>query len=226
MVRRNHYRLIDTIISSLKESNPQVTYQKLSKNTNIKINSLKKWLKIINLIQTTSPVINLTMDGITIQSTSSNGYSDINTIRSQIKERDEDPRLNEFLNDFKGVLSRTKTSLENDNIKNYPQLNARSSHSKNLPQEYSDLQTELTQALEQGISFLKSTEDAETPKKSKTEGNFLQELKQAVNLGINNLEKVVLTDYREKRGRVNAMKSELELAFKAREERLKIKSNI
>ncbi|MHA2165765.1 MAG: hypothetical protein ACXAAT_07895 [Candidatus Hodarchaeales archaeon] len=216
MARRDDYNIVETIISSLKETDPQTSIEGLSKKTKIRTNSLKKWLKIIELIQNSSMSITLIENKISIH-----GYSgNISKIRTRIQKREEDPNIQEFLNEFKGVLSKTKLSIEDENRKNYPQLKTRSSCPSNLSPEYTDLHSELTQVLEQGLSFLSSSEPVNEGENSQTEVGFMQELKQAVNLGIENLEKVVATDYKEKKGRVTEMKSELELAFKAREERM------
>ena len=218
MVRRNDYETVEIIIGTRKEANQPISYELLSKQTKIRSNSLKKWLKIIELVQNSSLSINLTEKGISAHKP----IDDLVAIRTRVKKRGEDPSIKEFLTEFKGVLSRTKASLEDEKIKNYPQLR---SQPRSTP-EYSDMQSELTQVLEQGLSFLSSVEQADKKVTSKTDGNFLRELKDAVNLGINNLEKVVLTDYKKKKGRVNEMKSELEMVFKVREKRLKEKSSV
>ncbi|MCK4848886.1 MAG: hypothetical protein KAT16_07685 [Candidatus Heimdallarchaeota archaeon] len=223
MVSRTHYRLVETIISTLKEEDNQISYELLSKKTHIKANSLKKWLKIIELVQSSSISLILTEDGI---SRSSLSKLDVNTnIQTRIKKREEDPNLQKFLAEFNCVLAKTRISIEDEKAKNYPYLNARPKDYRKLSSEHTDLQTELTQALEQGLSYLSSSEQVNVPVNSKTEGGFLQELKQAVNLGIENLEKVVVTDYKVKKGRVNAMKTELETVFENRKKRLKERNN-
>ena len=220
MVRRSNYRLVETIISALKEEEKHISYDSLSQKTQIKPNNLKNWLKIIKLIQSSSLSIKMSKKGIITQVSSFSSLNNTQNIHHQVKKRDEDPNLQEFFTEFKDVLSKTKTSLEDAKIKNYPNLNTQPSHPRTLTPEYSDLQKELTQVLEQGISFLSSSKNDNCGQKSKNEQTFFNELKQAVNLGIENLEKVVVTDYRKKRGRVNAMKSELELVFESRKKRL------
>ena len=217
MVRKNNYRIVETIITTLKEADTQLSYEELSKQTNIRANSLKMWLRIIELIQNSVISISFTENGVLSQSVSDGSVN----VRTRIKKREEDPKIQEFLSEFKGVLSRTKTSLEDDNIKNYPHLKTQKEVSSRLSSEYTDLQSELTQVLEQGISFLSSSEQIDEGDYSKSETGFMKELKQAVTLGIENLEKVVVTDYKAKKGRVNTMKSELELVFEARKKRLK-----
>jgi hypothetical protein len=224
MARQNDYKIVDTIISVLKEEDAEITYEVLSKKTLIKSNSLKKWLKIIDLIQNNSTTFYITETGVSKSPLGKLGDT-TTTIRTKIKKRDYDPSLQEFLEEFKGVLEKTRISIEDEKRKNYPQLNARPKFPKKLSSEYIDMQAELTTVLEQGFSFLSSSEKMNEQKASKSEGGFLQELKQAVNLGIDNLEKVVVNDYKEKRGRVNVMKSELELVFESRKKRLEGKNN-
>jgi hypothetical protein len=156
-------------------------------------------------------------DYIKIQSIS-DAKTDIKSIRSKVIERNKDPELQEFLTEFKDVLSKTKTSLEKGTS-----TTTVSSQSQFLPPVYSDLQAELTEVLQEGISFLKKPEVAAAKGETSEDMDFLQELKNAVNLGIENLEHVVKGDYREKKGRVSAMKMELEEVFKIREEMNKSK---
>ncbi len=219
MVRRNHHRLVETIISTLKEEHTLISYELLSKKTKIKSHSLKKWLQIIELIQNSSISLSLTENGVSRSPSSK--LDDSTKIHTRIKKREEDPNLQKFLVEFKGVLAKTRISLEDDESENYPYLRTRPKAYKKLSSEYTDMQTELTQALEQGLSYLSSSGQVNVPLSSKTEVSLLQELKQAVNLGIENLEKVVVTDYKVKRGRVNTMKSELESVFENRKKRLK-----
>ncbi len=216
MVRKNHYNSVETIITTLEEADTQISYEELSKQTKIRANSLKMWLRIIELVQNSTIFLNLTENGVVSKSLSDGPVN----ARIRVQKREKDPKIQAFLTEFKGVLSRTKISLEDDNIKNYPQLKTRTDLSSPRSPVYTDLQSELTQVLEQGLSFLSSPEQINKGENSKSETRFMNELKQAVNLGIKNLEKVVVTDYKEKKGRVTAMKSELEMAFKARENRL------
>lgn len=221
MAGKSDYKFVEVIISSLKEVDTNISYEQFSQKNKIKLNSLKKWLKIINLIKTSSLDISLTKDEILINKDSSKGLEDMNSIHSRIRKRKEDPNIQEFLTEFKSVLSKTKTSLEDGSSKKYSHLSSKSKFSTKLSPEYSDLQAELSQVLEQGVSYLTSPENVIRKNESKSEDNFLLELKQAVNLGIDNLEKVLVSDYKEKKGRVSAMKSELEEVFKNRKTRQK-----
>ena len=223
--RRSNNEIVRLIINYISNNSGSIKINEISREIRIGEKTIKKWLDIIKLIRTQCQDFsysNLEDHQININS---DVKTDFETVRILSKKKRKKPELKEFFVEFDSVLSKTKKSIilaETHLITNHPSSFIQRQFNPNL----NDLQIELSQVLQKGLSHLKSPEVKEISKDSSSnqQGNLLYDLKKAVKLGINGLEHIENVDHKIQMKKLTGWKAELAEAFKERENRMTTES--
>ena len=151
--------------------------------------------------------------------------TNIDAVHNLSQKKRKDPKMQQFFTEFDTVLSKTQQNLT------FVETQLISEEESNPIQRHfdprlNDLQLELAQVLQKGLSHLSSPEITENRNNSvlNHDGNLLNDLKQAVKLGINGLEHIENVDHKITKKKLTGWKAELAKAFKEREKRISSKS--
>lgn len=217
--RRSNNEIVKLIINYISNNNGSIEIDEISRETRIGEKSLKNWLDIILFIRTQCPDFSYQEDQI-INFTST-VETDFETVRILSKKHREKSELKEFFVEFDSVLSKTKKNItfaETQIITN----DAPNPVQRQFDPRLNDLQLELSQVLQKGLSHLTSPDVKEISKGSSSNQNedLLFDLKKAVKLGINGLEHIERVDHKIKKNKLTGWRAELAEAYKKREQRM------
>lgn len=212
------------IINYISNSTGSLKIDEISRETRIGEKSLKNWLEIIYTIRTQCPDFSYSKqeDKLNINSAIE---VDRDAVRILSKKYREKPELKEFFEEFDSVLSKTKrnitfaeSQINTNDVPNPVQ--------RQFDPRLNDLQLELSQVLQKGLSYLSSpeTEESSEDSSSNLQEDLLLDLKRAVKLGINGLEHIERVDHKIKKNKLIGWRAELVEAFKERERRISSES--
>lgn len=219
--RRSNNEIVKLIINYISNNTGSINIDEISREIRIGEKSLKNWLDIIHIIRTQCPDFSYSNQEDHII----NIDSAIETVRNLSKKQREKPELKKFFVEFDSVLSRTKKNItfaETQIITN----DAPNPVQRQFDPRLNDLQLELSQVLQKGLSHLTSPEIKEISKGSSSnqQEDLLHDLKEAIKLGINGLEHIERVDHKIKTKKLTGWRAELAEAHKKREQRISSKS--
>lgn len=223
--RRSNETIVKIIINNINDISGSLSIDKLIRETQLGEKTLRKWIDIISFIRIQCPEFSLSAKNDLITQIKPTEATDFDTVRNLSQKKRKDPKMQKFFAEFDTVLSKTQQNLT------FAETQLISKEESNPIQRQfdprlNDLQLELSQVLQKGLSHLTSPEITETGNNSvlNHNGNLLHDLKQAVKLGINGLEHIENVDHKIKKKKLTGWKAELAEAFKEREKRTKSKS--
>ncbi len=197
----------------------------ISREIRIGEKSLKNWSEIIHIIRTQCPDFSYSNQEGHLININSAVEADFETVRILSKKQRENPELKEFFVEFDSVLSKTKKNITFAETQIFTN-DAPSPVQRQFDPRLNDLQLELSQVLQIGLSHLTSPDVKEISKGSSSNQHedLVLDLKKAVKLGINGLEHIERVDHKIKKNKLTGWRAELAEAYKKREQRISSKS--
>lgn len=220
--RRSNNEIVKLIINYISHNTGSIEVAEINRKTRIGEKSLKNWLKIIHTIRTQCPGFSYSNQEDQLINVNSAVEADFETVRILSEKYREKPEFKAFFVEFDSVLSKTKKNItfaESQIDTN----DAPNSVQRQFDPRLNDLQLELSQVLQEGLSHLTSPEITESSKGSSSknhEEDLLLDLKKAVKLGIDGLEHIERVDHKIKKNKLTGWRAELAEAFKEREQRI------
>ncbi|MFW9902742.1 MAG: hypothetical protein ACFFFH_00300 [Candidatus Thorarchaeota archaeon] len=220
--RRSNHEIVNLILNYINSTRGPIKISEISRETRISEKSLEKWLKVFHTIRIDCPDFSYSDQNQLIHVHSA-FQTDFETVSTLTKKYREKPEFKDFFTELDSILTKTKrniTFIESQiSTKDTP-----NSVQRQFDPRLNDLQLELSQVLQKGLSHLTSPEIEEISDVEEDSSSYhkdlLLDLKKAVKLGINGLEHIERVDHEIKRKKLTGWRAELVEAFKKREQRI------